>query len=208
MYSMVGGKRCLYNESSGFGIAPTPVTGLVGGPDWLDRSTPEVTLLEDHRLVLIGSTQVGLGGTQWGEASGPSGGEPIGLDQDLHFQLTDLVRHLVLSGLVGGANALSSGGLGMALAEMAIRAGVGLHIARVADHHALFGEGSSRVVVAARPDNLPEVVLAAKEAGVSVTRLGMATGDRFVVKGLIDLPLTVLMTAYAGRLTGASGVDT
>jgi len=205
---VVGGNVSLYNESSGFDIAPTPVVGLVGVVDRLDGLPPGATLLEDHRLVLVGSDRVGLGGTQWGAARGALGGELVDLDPDLHLRLAGLVRHLVLTGLVGGVHDLSAGGLGTALAEMAVRSGVGLHVARVPDHRALFGEGPSRVVLAVHPDRLVEVLSAAEEAKVPAVRLGLATGDRFVVKDLVDLPLALLTTTYGGRLSEALDAGT
>ena len=39
-------------------------------------------------------------------------------------------------------------------------------------------------------------------------RLGLATGDRFVVKDLVDLPLAVLTTTYGGRLSEALDAGT
>ena len=158
--------------------------------------------------MLVGSDRVGLGGTQWGAARGALGGELVDLDPDLHLRLAGLVRHLVLAGLVGGVHDLSAGGLGTALAEMAVRSGVGLHVARVPDHRALFGEGPSRVVLAVHPDRLVEVLSAAEEAKVPAVRLGLATGDRFVVKDLVDLPLAVLTTTYGGRLPEALDTGT
>ena len=91
---------------------------------------------------------------------------------------------------------------------MAVRSGVGLHIARVSDHRALFGEGPSRVVLAVHPDRLVEVLSAAEEAEVPAVRLGLATSDRFVVKGLVDLPLDVLVTTYGARLPEALDAGT
>ena len=113
--------------------------------DRLDGPTPGVMLFEDHRLLLVGPDLVGLGGTQWGVARGAPGGELVDLDPSLHLRLSGLVRHLVSTGMVGGVHDLAAGGLGTALAEMAARSGVGLHVARVPDHRALFGEGPSRV---------------------------------------------------------------
>ena len=142
------------------------------------------------------------------QARGAPGGELVDLDPDLHLRLAGLVRHLVLTGLVGGVHDLAAGGRGTALAEMAVRSGVGLHIARVSDHRALFGEGPSRVVLAVHPDRLVEVLSAAEEAEVPAVRLGLATSDRFVVKGLVDLPLDVLTMTYGGRLPEALDAGT
>ena len=203
---VVGGNVSLYNESSGFDISPTPIVGLVGVIDRLDRPPPGVTLVDGDRLVLLGPDRVGLGGSQWGTSRAATGGELTELEADLHRRVAGLVRQLALSGLADGLHDLSAGGLGVALAEMSIRSDVGLHVARVPDHRALFGEGPSRVVVAVHPERLGEVLFAAEKAGVPATRLGLATGDRFVVKDLVDLPLATLLAAYQDRLPQALGV--
>ena len=49
--------------------------------------------------------------------------------------------------LVSGIHDVSGGGLGVALAEMAVRSGIGLQVSGIADHHELFTEAPSRVVV-------------------------------------------------------------
>jgi len=158
--------------------------------------------------VLIGPDEVGLGGSLWGSAHGAPGGLLPELDMAMHVDVADLVRGLVVDGLVDGVHDVSSGGLGVALAEMASRSGIGVHVARVSDHRALFGEGPSRVVVAVDPERLTEVLERAGQTGVPATRLGLATGDRVVVKGLLDLPLGDVEAAFRDRLPEALGSGT
>jgi len=103
---------------------------------------------------------------------------------------------------------VSAGGLGVAVAEMVVRSGVGAHLARIADHRTLFGEGPSRVVVAVDPERLTEVLTIAETAEVPTVRLGLATGARFIVKGLLDVTVDEVVAAYTGRLPEALGVGT
>ncbi len=51
---VIGGNVSLYNESRGVDIDPTPVIGLLGVVDQLDRRPPGVTMAEGDRLVLLG----------------------------------------------------------------------------------------------------------------------------------------------------------
>ena len=205
---VIGGNVSLYNESAGTDIAPTPVIGLLGLVDRLETRPPGATLVDGHRLVLIGPDEVGLGGSLWGSAHGAPGGLLPELDMAMHVDVADLVRGLVVDGLVDGVHDVSSGGLGVALAEMASRSGIGVHVARVSDHRALFGEGPSRVVVAVDPERLTEVLERAGQTGVPATRLGLATGDRVVVKGLLDLALGDVEAAFRDRLPEALGSGT
>ena len=51
---VIGGNVSLYNESRGRDIDPTPVVGVLGVVDRLERRPPGVRLVEGHRLVVIG----------------------------------------------------------------------------------------------------------------------------------------------------------
>ena len=205
---VVGGNVSLYNESAGTDIDPTPVIGLLGMVDRLDRRPPGATLVDGHRLLLLGPEADGLGGSRWGASHGAPGGRLPDLDLAVVADVAELVRGLVSDGLVDGVHDVSSGGLGVALAEMAARSGVGVHVARVADHRALFGEAPGRIVIVVHPDWLVEVFARAEAAGVETSRIGLATGDRFTVKGLVDIGVDEVTAAFTDRLPEALGAGT
>jgi phosphoribosylformylglycinamidine synthase len=201
---VVGGNVSLYNESLGLDIDPTPIVGLLGVVDVL-RRPPGAVLAEGDRIVLLGPECNGLAGSRWAAERGARGGTLDPVAYDLHLQVADLVRKLVAAGLCSGVHDVSTGGLGVALAEMAVRSGVGFSVARVADHRALFAEGPSRVVLSVPADNVTAVLNAAEHAGVPAARLGLAAGDRVQVKGLVDLPLADVEAAWRDRLPVALG---
>ncbi len=205
---VIGGNVSLYNESAGTDIDPTPVIGLLGVVDDLCSRPPGATLVDGHRLVLLGPDATSLAGSLWAAAHGATAGVLAPLDTDLHLRVAVLVRSLVVDGLVDGVHDVSAGGLGVAVAEMVARSGVGAHLARIADHAALFGEGPSRVVVAVDPERLTEVLAAAEAAEVPTSRIGLATGDRLVVKDLLDVPVDHLRAAHRDRLPAALGSGT
>ena len=205
---VVGGNVSLYNESAGTDIDPTPVIGLLGMVDRLDRRPPGATLVDGHRLLLLGPEADGLGGSRWGASHGAPGGRLPDLDLAVVADVAELVRGLVSDGLVDGVHDVSSGGLGVALAEMAARSGVGVQVARVADHRALFGEAPGRIVIVVHPDWLVEVFARAEAAGVETSRIGLATGDRFTVKGLVDIGVDEVTAAFTDRLPEALGAGT
>jgi len=110
--------------------------------------------------------------------------------------------------VASGAHDVAEGGLGAALAELAVASGVGFQVARIHDLAELFGESGGRVVLCVPPDDLPGVVARAEAAGVVATRLGLATGDRLVVKDLVDIALADAVTAWRDRLPSALGHGT
>jgi phosphoribosylformylglycinamidine synthase len=205
----IGGNVSLYNESRGRDIDPTPVIGVLGMVDRLDRRPPGVGLVEGGRLVLVGETVPELSGSQWAADRGHRGrGTLPALDLEAVDAAATAVRELVAAGLVQGAHDVSRGGVALALAEMAVRSGVGFTAARLADHRHLFSESSGRAVLCVDPEQLRVVLDVLEARGVPHSRIGVAGGDRMVVKDQLDLALAEATTAYRDRLPDALGSGT
>jgi phosphoribosylformylglycinamidine synthase len=100
--------------------------------------------------------------------------------------------------LVAGIHDVSGGGLGVALAELSVRSGIGMRVAGVADHHELFTEAPSRVVVCTH--DRAALISSAAGAGVAFRVLGEVGGDRLVVEGLFDVSVVEATEAWRGRL--------
>jgi phosphoribosylformylglycinamidine synthase len=133
-------------------------------------------------------------------------GPPAGaaLDFAAHKAVCDLIAGLVNDGLVDGVHDVADGGVALALAEMAVRSGVGFRV-RAADP---FVESPSRVVVSVAPDRLQDVHQRHVDAGVAGTFLGEAGGDRLVIDGVLDLAVDEAANAWRDRLPGALGAGT
>lgn len=205
---VIGGNVSLYNESEGNNIAPTPVIGMLGLIDDLKNRPPGAQMAEGDRLLLIGPETSGLGGSLWATNHGALYGELPELDLEMHLKVAETIRTLVETELIRGVHDLSEGGLGVALAEMAAKSSVGVSIARTPNHQALFGEGPSRAVVAVDPESLTEVLTLCEERGVPVVRLGLATGNQFKIKDMMDVSLSDLKAAFISKLPNTFGVGT
>ncbi len=205
----VGGNVSLYNESRGADIDPTPVIGVLGVVDRLDRPPPGPRLLDGGRLVLVGEVVRELSGSAWAARKGHRGrGTLPALDLAAVAAAAGVVRELVTSGLVHGAHDVSSGGLGLALAEMAVHSGIGVTAARVSDHVDLFAESAGRAVLCVAPDQVRAVLDVLEAHGVPHSRIGAAGGDRIAVKDLLDVSLEDARTAWTERLPSAIGSGT
>ncbi len=201
---VVGGNVSLYNESNGHNIQPSPVIGLLGVVDSLTHIPPGLTWSEGDRVLLCGSGTPELAGSLWAERAGnvTAGDSLAHLDYEQHLRLAALVRKLVSGNLISAVHDVSSGGLGIALGEMAAASEVGFRGARIHNHLQLFGEAPSLVLVAVKADMLGAVEATALAAGVAVTRIGLATGDRFFVKDLIDVGLAEVVARWQEPLLG------
>ncbi len=203
---VVGGNVSLYNESGGRDIHPTPVVGTVGLIDVLDRRPPGVRLVDGGQIYLLGpstTAPTGLGGSRWASNQGHRGGQLPPLDLPAHARLCEVVRGLVADNLLAGVHDVSDGGLGVALAEMAITSGVGFRVDIGGHHAALFSEAPSRALLClADPASVYTAAARAEEAGLTLVSVGTAGGDRLVVDGLLDLPLDQVKGAWRDALPG------
>jgi phosphoribosylformylglycinamidine synthase II len=205
---VVGGNVSLYNESRGRDIDPSPVVGVLGVVDRLDRRPSGVRLVEGGTLLVLGPEARSLSGSRWAWDRGHRAGAAPALDLAAHAGVAGLVRTLVLEDRVAGVHDAADG-VGVALAEMAVRSGLGFRVtADGTDHAWLFAESASRVVVCVTNGGAEDVMRAAQAAGVAVARLGVAGGDRLVVDGLLDVPVADAVAAWRGRLPDALGAGT
>jgi phosphoribosylformylglycinamidine synthase II len=205
---VVGGNVSLYNESRGTDIDPTPVVGMLGLIDRLDRRPPGVGLVNGGTIVVLGPEPRSLSGSRWAWEQGHRGGQAPELDLATHAAVVGLVRTLVIEDRLAGVHDAADG-LGVALAEMAVRSGVGVDVpAEGADHTWLFAESASRVVACVAPEGVDALVAAAAAAGVSAVEVGRATGDRLRIGALIDVLLVNAVTVWRGRIRDALGAGT
>jgi phosphoribosylformylglycinamidine synthase len=208
---VIGGNVSLYNESRGRDIDPTPVVAVLGLVDRLVAPPPPVGFEAGDQILLLGAQDdPGLGGSLWAlTAWGHRGGRLAPLDLAGHAALVSLVARFVGDRVVNGIHDVSDGGIGVALAEMAVRSGVGFTVpsGRLPGHSALFGEGPSRVLLSVAHERVPAVLGLAGDAGVPVSPLGVAGGDRLVVGDLVDLELAAAVEAWRTALPRALGVD-
>jgi phosphoribosylformylglycinamidine synthase len=200
---VVGGNVSLYNESRGRDIDPTPIVGLLGVVDHLDRRPAGVGLTDDGQLLLLGEKRAPLAGSRWAWSRGSRGGALGSLDAATHDALCGLVRGLVIDDLMLGVHDVADGGLALALAEMAVRSEVGFRVHDVSTIEELFGEDPSRAVVCVAADAVDRVRNRAQAAGVPVTDLGVAGGDRLVIDGVVDVALADAVDAWRDRLPTA-----
>jgi phosphoribosylformylglycinamidine synthase len=205
---VVGGNVSLYNESRGRDIDPTPIVGMLGVVDQLVRRPPGAGLHDGGALFVAGPPSTELAGSRWAWEQAHRGGSLADVDLDLHAAVCDLVRGLVVDGLVQAIHDVSDGGVGLALAEAAVHAGVGFEVDGIDGHGALFSEAPSRAVLCVAPEHIATVEGRAADGGVPLQKIGEAGGDRLVVAGLVSVALSDAVAAWRDRIPAALGTGT
>jgi phosphoribosylformylglycinamidine synthase II len=215
---VIGGNVSFYNESGGADIDPTPVLGVLGLVDVLHAPPPGMGWADGDTIVLLGA-RAGNGGlrplegTRWAADCRHSRLGLVGqVDFDAHRAVTGFVAGLVstiVSGdvaapLVSALHDVSSGGLGVTLAEMAVAGGVGCAVS-LGDAAEVFTEIPSRFLLATTmPDDL---CARAGALGIPAAIVGRAGGDRFSIDGLVDLALADVVGAHEGNLARMLGCE-
>jgi len=202
---IVSGNVSLYNETLDGPILPTPVVGMVGLLE--ERSTAIPMRWRDgHEIWLLGEPGWEPGALAASELAwrrGRYGGRPT-LNVPAAAALVSLLARLAATGTVAGAHDLSVGGLGVALARMAIASGCGARItltgeAAVWPTAAIFGEQGGRVLVALDAERSARLTETASQAGVAAERLGVAGGAALTICGSgprVGLDLHALTDAW------------
>ncbi|NRG18055.1 phosphoribosylformylglycinamidine synthase subunit PurL [Rhizobiales bacterium] len=195
---IVSGNVSLYNETHGEAILPTPAIGGVGLlPDVTYRAKAAFDA-EGDVILMLGGEGTHLGSSAYlRDILGREEGAPPPVDLAAEKRNGTLVRQFIGAGRVTAVHDISSGGLGVALAEMAISGGLGASVkVGVPAHAALFGEDQGRYVVTCREDAVDAIISDAKDAGVPLIRLGTVEGGELTVEGILSISVAKLREAY------------
>jgi phosphoribosylformylglycinamidine synthase len=202
-FPVVSGNVSLYNETNGQGILPTPTIGGVGVLPDVARHATIAFKAAGEAVILVGDTAGWLGQSIWlRDICGRAEGAPPPVDLAVERRNGESVRRLINAGDLTAVHDLSDGGLALALAEMAMSAGIGARIdalpAGLPAHAALFGEDQARYVVTCAPASADRVMKALAAADAPVHLLGRTGGDALLLPGEAPIPVKDLKAAHEG----------
>ena len=197
-FPIVSGNVSLYNETHGEAILPTPAIGGVG-------LLPDVTVRagaafvnEGDAILLIGGKGTHLGASQYlADILGREEGAPPPVDLAAEKRRGTLVRQLIGAARLTAVHDISSGGLGVALAEMAMSSGIGATVKIDGPAHAaLFGEDQGRYVVTVSQDKVEAVLEDILDGGIDVQQIGTTGGTDLTVEGILTISVANLKKAH------------
>ncbi|HUH76324.1 MAG TPA: AIR synthase related protein, partial [Devosia sp.] len=208
-FPIVSGNVSLYNETNGQGILPTPTIGGVGLlPDW-NKMARIGFAAENQVILLIGAPD--QRGTHLGQSiylrdlfDRRDGSAPH-VDLAHERRTGDFVRKLIRSGIATAVHDLSDGGLGVALAEMAIASGIGANVVDLEGHDPIlqyFGEDQGRYLVTVNLDPQGDAIAAlwaeAEALGVFAPWIGTTGGTDLVLGAARAVAVADLKAAHEG----------
>ncbi|MDE1158552.1 MAG: phosphoribosylformylglycinamidine synthase subunit PurL [Neorhizobium sp.] len=200
-FPIVSGNVSLYNETNGIAILPTPTIAGVGLlPDWKKMATIGGAKDGDV-LIMIGTDGSHLGSSIYlRDLLDTIDGPAPTVDLAAERRNGNFVLSVIRGGQATACHDISSGGLLLALAEMAMANGRGMTVS-IADqrgpaHAILFGEDQARYVLAVPADIANFVQANAEGAGVPFRKLGTVGGETLTVDAIIDVPVTDITAAH------------
>ena len=182
---IVSGNVSLYNETSGKGILPTPVIGMVGVIDEIENCL-EMNAKKDNTLIVLGQsenlTEGWIGCSVYQEVTKnviDAAPPPVNLKHEK--KVIDILLKLNDKKLVTAAHDISDGGLLIAISEMLFKNNLGLNINLPKSllksdtndpmlHSWCFGEDQGRIIVST--DKINEVECFLKDRNIDYFILG------------------------------------
>jgi phosphoribosylformylglycinamidine synthase len=213
----VSGKDSLYNESPLGPVLPTLLVTAVGVIPDVRRAVSVPLKSPGDPLYILGVTRRELGGSEYYRLKGYVGSSVPRVYPEESKRAMKCVSEAIDRGYLAAAHDLSEGGLGVALAEMALSSGLGAEVSlapvpRVGvdrNDFALFSESNGRFLVEVRRGFEEEFEELALSTGCRFARLGLVKGGgRLVVYGLsgseepvIDLSVSEVRRAWREGLS-------
>ena len=219
---VTGGNVSFYNESPTGAVDPTPVVGMIGLLTRADRAVPSHARSPGDGVFVFGDTRAELGGSAYWEVCADFvGGQPPRVNLEDEKRLVDLLVTGAERSLFRSAHDCSHGGLGVALAEVAMggpyqELGFGLDVdltaysAPLTAHQVLFSESHGRAVITCSPERAAAIQALAGELGIPVLRAGTVGpvngGFRVTLRdGQIEEPVARLRDVYFSAIPRRMG---
>lgn len=217
---VTGGNVSFYNQTADTAILPTPVVGVLGVIDDVERRTPMAWGPDGELIYVLGTTRDEFAGSEWAHLQGHLGGLPPQVDLRHEKVLAEILVAGSRDGMLTAAHDVSDGGVAQTLVEMALRSGVGARVwipDAIDPFVFLFSESAGRaVVVVPRSEELRFTEMcaargiAAERVGVVDSGLGVDAGypvgtQVIAVNDLFAVPLDELREAHERTLPNLFG---
>jgi phosphoribosylformylglycinamidine synthase subunit PurL len=222
-FPVVSGNVSLYNETNGRAILPTPTIGGVGLLADFAASATLAFKAANEAILLVGSSQGWLGQSLYlRDICGREEGAPPPVDLAAERRNGDFVRELIHRKVATAVHDVSDGGLAVAVAEMAIAAGIGADLQAASEapsrdganaglpeapapvpHPAFwFGEDQARYVVTVRVSDAAAALELAGVNRVPMRRIGTTGGSALTLPAQRHIPVARLRERFENWLPG------
>ncbi len=203
---VISGNVSFYNETEGVTINPSPAVGVAGLMKIKDVKTFEFKG-EGDKIIIIGETNPELSGSEYQKLIlGKVEGQPPLVNIEDEYKNAMAVLNLIREDSENNVTAVhdcSTGGIGVALSEMALSGDLGAEInlswvpasEELDDFELLFSESHGRFIVTVKEKALEEIM---DKLEVPAAVVGTVKGDSLVINGSLKIPLSEIRDTYHG----------
>jgi phosphoribosylformylglycinamidine synthase subunit PurL len=183
---VTGGNVSFYNQSSDEGpVFPTPTIGMLGVLDNVKTFMTSDFKAKGDLIYLIGESVNDIASSQYLASFHNITACPAPyFDLDKEYAMHQVIKQLIMQGLIASAHDVSDGGLYIALLESAMPNGLGFNMETDEDIRKdafLFGEAQGRVVVSVKPGNQDAFVELMATSDTEFSLLGSVTAGELLV---------------------------
>jgi len=211
---VISGNVSFYNENPKGAVDPTPIVGMIGLIEDVEKCVTQEFKNEGDVILLLGSQKADLSGSEYLHlVHGQKKGNPE-IDLDLERRLHSATLEAIASGILNSAHDCSEGGLAVALSESSIAKpgkflGADVKVDTLAAKGArtdaiLFGEAPSRIVVSVAKNNLGPLEKIAERHSLPILSLGTVGGESLTLqcggKKVVDIPLVKLSDTWRNAI--------
>ncbi len=192
---ITGGNVSFYNETLGEGIYPTPVLGVVGLIENVERAMTHDFREPGRSVLLLRASEPGdltdveaeFGSSEYAkEILDTVWGFPPALELEREAALQNCLLDMIGQGLIESAHDCSEGGLAVTVAEAGFPRGVGASLDLPSNglphEYVLFGEDASRVLISCVPEAVGKIQEIGVKYGVAAELLGQTMADKLQIR--------------------------
>lgn len=209
---VTGGNVSFYNENPKGAIFPTPVIGMLGIVEDVEKHRMTPGFKNEGDIILyVGAERKGLGGSEYlNTIHHLTTGDAPGIVLDFEANLQETLLKAIQSGDLTAAHDISDGGLAVTIAEMALFGNYGCEVSiesfAGSDHEVLFSEAQSGVVITCHPDKASHVTSHFKNVGIPVHPLGSVQGTELEITNVLSVSIEAMREPYEGAIPVAMDV--
>lgn len=205
---VISGNVSFYNETEGVTVNPSPVVGVAGLMDIKYIRTMNFKN-EGDSIILIGKTYPELDGSAYHkEVHGVVQGKPPKVDMDAELESANEILKIIREDeneAITAVHDCSAGGIGVAIAEMAISGNIGAILdasnvpkddENMSNAEKLFSESNARFIITVKNEYKDEIL---SKINTPAAVIGEVGGNTLTIsKNLVNIRVDKLKESYYG----------
>ena len=203
---VISGNVSFYNETETQAIHPTPMIGMVGLMEDVDKACTMDFKAERDFIILLGATKAELGGSEYlARIHHLEMGKVPHLNFGIEKKLQSFILDAIQQGMLQSAHDVSEGGLAIGLAECCMEKGIGADIKMetvLRNDVLLFSESQSRFIISCKSEDMNKLVELMELYEVPNEIIGRVKGNTLSInlnnKKVIEMRVNEMMEAWRG----------